>query len=987
MDERERILVVDDDESICTTLRLIFQKKGYETETVGTGGEAIEKARERFFNAALLDIKLPDVEGTEILSSLKEMHPDMAVLMATGHASLDSAVQALNAGASAYVMKPLNMDEVLGTLGEALEKQRLVMENRRLYLEVQRELAERKRAEEALRRRAALDRVRVSAYEMKETADIQKVLTSLYEALQDIGVEFDHCSVQTVDEERGLFRIAWQAYGKQHYIGPDNELAMDLPLAGTVVYEAWREQRVVYRRDLAEEDPYRERTRIEEAYDKDIRSVVDVPFFYGTIAINSLVPETFSEEDIETLQQFAGVLSEAYTRFEDIQRIEESEEALRENQESLRQKVDELSALNNVDRVILNAFDRDAILNMLCTQFIEVHGFRSLTIALVDEEQGVVIHVKAAIGGLDWGLDHVEYVEQLEGVSIDLGGRNILAEVARTGKMEVIVGWDDRLTLPPDYPDVSDFPVSDEVSYSANKVSYFIPLKARDKVIGVLCTGSREAEKEEKLEQLKGMERILDHIALALQHIQMVEQLKETQVELERRHRELEERNRMIAAFGRIGQATLSSLDLDTALDTLMEEIVGAGIFRSLMIALVDEQNHSVTAVNNIYRNAQGNLLRSADQVGRRYDLDEEDPTAETARTGKVQVIEGWDDRFSRFDTPEAYEDRVSYFIPVRSGERVLAVLATGSTVEQKEEMLRKIESMDPLLDQVAIALEHSRLHGELEESEERLQEYSEHLEERVKERTRELRDAQGQLVRRERLAVLGQLAGGVGHDLRNPLGVIKNAVYFLNMVIDEPAPEVKEMLEILDKEVGTCEGIISSLLDFARPKPLSQQPVDVNEVVREALSRTTVPENVEVVSELDEALPTIPADPVQLGQVFGNILLNGVQAMPEGGRLTVTSEAASPEWVLVSFTDTGVGISEENLSKLFEPLFTTKARGIGLGLALTRTLVERHRGTVDVKSEEGEGSTFIVRLPVAGEPVRSEADAAGDMINTIFER
>jgi PAS domain S-box-containing protein len=150
VDEKDSVLIVDDDESICRSLRLIFEKKGYETETAGTGREVLEKARARFFNLALLDIKLPDVEGIELLAPLKEMHPDIALIVITGYASLESAVRALNEGASAYITKPLNMDEVLATVRGALEKQRLVMENRRLIQQAQRELAERKRADEAL---------------------------------------------------------------------------------------------------------------------------------------------------------------------------------------------------------------------------------------------------------------------------------------------------------------------------------------------------------------------------------------------------------------------------------------------------------------------------------------------------------------------------------------------------------------------------------------------------------------------------------------------------------------------------------------------------------------------------------------------------------------------------------------------------------------------------------------------------------------------
>ena len=150
-DGRIRVLIVDDDESTCRTLRLIFERQGYETETAGTGREGLETARRSFFNVALVDVKLPDMEGMTLLSPLREMHPDIGMLMVTGYASLESAVEALNEGASAYITKPLNMDEVLGTVREVVEKQRLVWENRRLYEEAQRELAERRRAEERYR--------------------------------------------------------------------------------------------------------------------------------------------------------------------------------------------------------------------------------------------------------------------------------------------------------------------------------------------------------------------------------------------------------------------------------------------------------------------------------------------------------------------------------------------------------------------------------------------------------------------------------------------------------------------------------------------------------------------------------------------------------------------------------------------------------------------------------------------------------------------
>jgi signal transduction histidine kinase len=255
-----------------------------------------------------------------------------------------------------------------------------------------------------------------------------------------------------------------------------------------------------------------------------------------------------------------------------------------------------------------------------------------------------------------------------------------------------------------------------------------------------------------------------------------------------------------------------------------------------------------------------------------------------------------------------------------------------------------------------------------------------------------ERKEMEERLMEQERLAVVGQLAGGVSHELHNPLGVIKNATYFLNMVLQEgeTEPEVGEALDIMEEQVERSERIIGDLLDFAEQESPAWRDVDVNDVVRAALSRAVVPAAVAVVTELDPALPQVSADADQLAQVFGNLIRNAVQAMdatspppvppargreadsapprvgPAGGRearLTVRSFESSGG-VAVSIADTGAGIAEENLERIFEPLFTTRAKGIGLGLALARRLVEAHEGSIEVESEVGEGSVFTVWLP-----------------------
>jgi len=246
--------------------------------------------------------------------------------------------------------------------------------------------------------------------------------------------------------------------------------------------------------------------------------------------------------------------------------------------------------------------------------------------------------------------------------------------------------------------------------------------------------------------------------------------------------------------------------------------------------------------------------------------------------------------------------------------------------------------------------------------AEEELAKHREHLEELVEERTKKLKDAQDQLVRREKLAILGQLAGGVSHELRNPLGVISNAVYYLKMVQPDADETVKEYLETISEEVNRSTQIVSDLLDFSRVKSVEREETAVSDLIAEVLEKQTSPENVKVTATIPSDLPSVFIDLRRIRQVFDNLITNACQAMPEGGKLSI-SAIAEQDKVHILFTDTGSGISEENMEKVFEPLFTTKARGIGLGLAVSRNLVEANGGSIEVESEEDKGSTFTVIL------------------------
>ncbi len=227
-----------------------------------------------------------------------------------------------------------------------------------------------------------------------------------------------------------------------------------------------------------------------------------------------------------------------------------------------------------------------------------------------------------------------------------------------------------------------------------------------------------------------------------------------------------------------------------------------------------------------------------------------------------------------------------------------------------------------------------------------------------------ELKQLQDELVRKERLAVLGQLSGGISHEIRNPLAAIKNGIYFLQMAIDSPDEDVKETLDILDKEVNNTVSIIESLLSFARPEPRTRQKVNIVKLLNKLILQLEIPPRINLQTEFDRESSILLADPVQLEHVFQNLITNAVEAIPEEGKISVSLDRVTTDELAISVSDTGTGIEEEDLGRIFEPLFTTKAKGIGLGLAITKSMVEAHDGRIEVSSEIRVGTTFTVYLP-----------------------
>jgi PAS domain S-box-containing protein len=226
----------------------------------------------------------------------------------------------------------------------------------------------------------------------------------------------------------------------------------------------------------------------------------------------------------------------------------------------------------------------------------------------------------------------------------------------------------------------------------------------------------------------------------------------------------------------------------------------------------------------------------------------------------------------------------------------------------------------------------------------------------------------ESQLIQSEKMAAIGQLAAGIAHEIRNPLGIIANALYDLSEIVDSDNPDVSEDFRIAKEEMGRVQEIINNLLEFSRESHAELEAVDINDLLRKTLqlmNKSLQNSDVRVVTDFG-ALSTCLANQNALRQIFLNLITNAVQAMPDGGELRLRTAALPGGRIQLEFTDNGVGISPEHLKDIFNPFFTTKVpgQGTGLGLSVVHSVVKRYQGDIRVESQVDRGTTFTIEFP-----------------------
>ena len=505
-----------------------------------------------------------------------------------------------------------------------------------------------------------------------------------------------------------------------------------------------------------------------------------------------------------------------------------------------------------------------------------------------------------------------------------------------------------------------------------------VPMKIGGKVLGILNVERKKLNAFNKRDQ-RLLEILASHAAIAISNFRYANNLKEL-------IQEVEKRSSKLAALMKSSTEMMRTKDLRKRLKLIAEAIKRLG-WRRVVISDRDQNLKMIDmftaglapeevkilwtkkAPGHVWRERFGPKFQRF-RIGEFYYLPWKDPwvreyvhgiSSETPPEKMIEFVAGVPSKIP----PERMIDwhpQDMLYAPLRlpGDGRIVGIISIDDPLDGRRPTKDSLGPLELFVHQAAVAIENARLIGDLETARNKLKEYADQLELKVEERTRELMKA-------EKLATIGELAASVGHDLRNPLMGMSGAVYYLKMKMASQMDEKsKEMLGLIESDIKYSNKIVSDLLDFSGNIRLHPTQIRVKSLMGKILSKIEVPKKVQIL-DLTGGTLKVFVDGIQMMRAFGNLITNAIEAMPKGGKLEIKSEKTK-NCLKITFRDTGVGISRKNLRKLFTPLFTTKAKGIGMGLAICKRIISVHGGSIDVKSKEGAGTLVTVAIPLREE-------------------
>jgi len=500
-----------------------------------------------------------------------------------------------------------------------------------------------------------------------------------------------------------------------------------------------------------------------------------------------------------------------------------------------------------------------------------------------------------------------------------------------------------------------------------------VPVVTEDKILGVLNVESRKLEafnpKDMTLLQI-----LASHAATVISNLE--------------KRREIEKRSSQLASLMNASTRMMSSTDLRQRLQTVAEAIKELG-WRRVVISVRDENLEITDIVTEgltkneikllLQRKSPGNVWRerfgprfNQFRIGEFYYLPWSDSwVRENVHGVPASVPIEKATTYSGIPSKLALDEMVDWhpqdmlYAPLRLLEgRIVGVISVDDPSNGRRPTIGSLVPLRLFLYQAAVAIENAQLIQQLDNAKNKVKEYADQLELKVKQRTKELMEAQERLIKSERLAAIGEVAAMVGHDLRNPLTSIGGATYYVKTKFS-PKTDKKtiEMLELIEKGVEYSNKIVNDLLAYSGEIRLELLETTAKSVIEDVLIFVKIPENIRIL-DLTEDDPMIRVDVEKMKRVFANIIRNAIDSMPEGGILTITSKTSGDSTAIV-FSDTGTGMPKDISEKIWVPFFTTKAKGMGLGLPICKRIVEAHNGKILVESKIGKGTTFMVTLPI----------------------
>ncbi len=456
-----------------------------------------------------------------------------------------------------------------------------------------------------------------------------------------------------------------------------------------------------------------------------------------------------------------------------------------------------------------------------------------------------------------------------------------------------------------------------------------VPLHARDQPVGVALVGGGSPDRVFTPGELSRATAIASQLAVAVDNARL--------------YSEARRRAEQLGLMHEVGRSLVATLDIRQVLARGVQNIarIVDAPFASLALIDPDRTSLEVRAVAGVHQS----------HLGMRLPLDppESSLAALTVHRREPIVVEdGLSDPRVNPKLRGETGARGYLGLPLVVRDRTIGAAVIMDPRGPRLFTPAEVERAAAIANQLAVAVENARLYDDLRRS------YA------------DLERAQQQLIRRERLAALGELSAVVAHEVRNPLGVIFNSLGSLRRLV-RPTGDAKMLLDIVGEEADRLNRIVGDLLDFARPSTPELRPEQLDRVVEDAVG-SALAQNAgafELACDTDPSLPPVPIDARLVRQAVLNVAVNAVQAMPRGGRIAIRTRREG-ETALVEIEDSGPGIAGEVRGRIFEPFFTTKASGTGLGLAVVKRIVEGHGGTVAVATGAGGGSVFALRFPLA---------------------